>query len=93
MKKPAEWKIKARDFDIKDLDLNNNLIGQERAAEAIDFGLAVPAENRGYNIFIAGEPGSGRTSYALERLKELAASLKTPDDLLYVYNFEEPSQP
>ncbi|MBQ3377227.1 MAG: AAA family ATPase, partial [Synergistaceae bacterium] len=93
IKKPAEWKIKARDFDIKDLDLNNNLIGQERAAEAIDFGLAVPAENCGYNIFIAGEPGSGRTSYALERLKELAASLKTPDDLLYVYNFEEPSQP
>lgn len=93
IKKPAEWKIKARDFDIKDLELNNNLIGQERAAEAIDFGLAVGFNNTGYNIFIAGEPDSGRTTYALERLKELAANLKTPDDLLYVYNFEEPAQP
>ena len=96
IKKPAEWKIKSTlqlCDAIKDLELNNNLIGQERAAEAIDFGLAVPAENCGYNIFIAGEPGSGRTSYALERLKELAASLKTPDDLLYVYNFEESAQP
>ena len=93
VKKPAEWKFKSSD-DIKDLDLNNNiLIGQGRAAEAMEFGLAVASQTRGYNIFITGEPGSGRTSYALERLKELAAKLPAPDDLLYLYNFDEVSKP
>ena len=92
VKKPGEWKFKNTD-EIKDLDLNNNLIGQERAAEAMEFGLAVSAQTRGYNIFITGEPGSGRTSYALARLKELAAKLPAPDDLLYLYNFDEPSKP
>ena len=41
------------------------LIGQQRAVEAIDFGLSV--NGRGYNIFITGQPDNGRTSYTLEK--------------------------
>ena len=61
------------------------------AVESISFGLMVPG--RGYNIFVTGQPGSGRTSYALERLRERAAELPAPDDWLYLHNFDEPGEP
>lgn len=57
----------------------------------MEFGLAV--DGRGYNIFVVGQPGSGRTSYILERLERLAASVPAPDDWLYLYNFAKPGEP
>ena len=67
------------------------LIGQERAVHAVDFGLAV--KSKGYNIFMVGEPGSGRTTYAMEELKRRAATMPAPDDWVYVYNFDESGTP
>jgi len=67
------------------------LIGQDRAVESISFGLAV--QSRGYNIFVTGENGSGRTSYTLSRLQVIAKKCKTPDDWVYFYNFDEPGKP
>ena len=67
------------------------LIGQDRAVEAMEFGLAIPG--KGYNIFVAGRPGSGRTSYALDRLRDRAKGLPAPSDWLYLYNFDEPGEP
>jgi lon-related putative ATP-dependent protease len=66
-------------------------IGQDRAVSSISFGLTVQA--RGYNIFITGENGSGRTSYALSRLQAIAKKCDTPDDWVYFYNFDEPGKP
>ncbi|MBR1672087.1 MAG: AAA family ATPase, partial [Fretibacterium sp.] len=57
----------------------------------MEFGLAVPG--RGYNIFLTGQPGSGRTSYALDRLRGRARGLPVPNDWLYLYNFDEPGEP
>ena len=57
----------------------------------MEFGLAV--NGRGYNIFIVGQPGSGRTTYVLERLKSVASSLPAPEDWLYLYNFAKPGEP
>lgn len=68
-----------------------DFIGQERAVKAISFGLAV--NSKGYNIFVLGDPGSGRTTYALERLKDVASTVPAPDDWLYVYNFIDPGKP
>ncbi|NLL36586.1 MAG: AAA family ATPase [Fretibacterium sp.] len=87
VKNPNSWKAKTTD----ELRSDVGLVGQERAVESISFGLTVPG--RGYNIFVTGRPGSGRTSYALDRLKARAKSLPAPDDWLYVYNFDEPGQP
>ena len=67
------------------------LIGQERATSAVKFGLDV--NSKGYNIFIVGETGSGRTSYAVKELKRRAANMPAPDDWVYVNNFEEPDSP
>ncbi len=87
VKDPKSWGFKT----TAELRSGRSLIGQERAVESISFGLNVPG--RGYNIFVTGYPGSGRTSYALERLKERARDISAPDDWVYVYNFDEPGQP
>jgi hypothetical protein len=50
-------------------------------------------DRRGYNLFVVGDPGSGRTTYALREIKELAALMPVPDDWIYVYNFDEPGEP
>lgn len=66
-------------------------LGQKRAVSSISFGLEV--ESKGYNIVVLGNPGSGRTTYALERLRSAARKRTPPDDWVYVYNFEDPGQP
>lgn len=91
--KPVEsWKINTtEDITLSKSREPEPLIGQQRAVEAIDFGLAV--NGRGYNIFITGIPDSGRTSYALAKLKARAEKLPAPDDWLYLYNFDKPEEP
>ncbi len=74
-----------------ELEPIRGLIGQKRAFKSIDFGLKV--NSKGYNIFVAGRPGSGRTTYVLNKIKEVAKSLPSPSDWCYVYNFKEPSKP
>ncbi|MDO5114785.1 MAG: ATP-binding protein [Synergistaceae bacterium] len=75
----------------KGLDKLSGLIGQERAVRSVNFGLSV--QSKGYNIFMVGEPGCGRTTYALDELKRAAAQMPAPDDWVYVYNFDDPSVP
>lgn len=75
----------------KSLTPLEGLIGQERAVKSVNFGLTVP--NKGYNIFIVGEPGSGRMSYSLEEIRRRAANMPAPDDWVYVYNFEDIGMP
>ena len=74
--------------DIPQLD---EFLGQARAVSSITFGLEV--ESKGYNIVVLGNPGSGRTTYALDRLRAAAKERPAPDDWVYVYNFEDPGQP
>lgn len=66
-------------------------IGQPRALAAIEFGLEI--ESSGYNLFVAGAPGSGRTGTVLDHLERVASRRPPPDDWVYVYNFAEPDRP
>jgi lon-related putative ATP-dependent protease len=67
------------------------LIGQDRAVEAIKFGLAI--RGKGFNICVSGEPGTGRTT-AIREYLELFASTKPPaDEWCYVNNFADPHRP
>ncbi len=68
-----------------------SIVGQETAAEAIRFGLSV--KSKGYNIYVAGPNGCGKTSFTERFAREQAAKEKTPDDLCYVYNFKNPISP
>jgi len=74
-----------------ELMCNQQLIGQKRAVNAITYALEV--DQKGYNIFVVGNPGSGRTTYTLREMKERAAKMPAPDDWIYVYNFDEPGEP
>src|SRR5215813_11732973 len=66
-------------------------IGQPRAAEAIAFALEVDA--RGFHLYVAGSPGTGRESTVLAAVRSFAATRPTPPDWVYVHNFAEPDRP
>jgi predicted ATP-dependent protease len=66
-------------------------IGQPRAAEAIAFALEVGA--RGFHLYAAGSPGTGRESTVLGAVRSFAATRPTPPDWVYVHNFAEPDRP
>ncbi|HOQ81870.1 MAG TPA: ATP-binding protein [Candidatus Ratteibacteria bacterium] len=67
------------------------IIGQDRAARAIEFGLQIDQD--GYNIYVSGIPGSGRTTSVESAVREIAKKRPVPDDWCYVYNFKEPDSP
>ncbi len=67
------------------------VLGQQEALKALEFGVSVVAP--GYNIFVLGEPGSGRVTFARQMLKERAAREETPPDWCYVFNFSDPRRP
>ena len=94
---PVEKLRKKTDIDAlgfsttEEISKLDEFVGQKRAVSAISFGLEV--ESKGYNIFVLGNPGSGRTTYSLERLRTAAKKRPAPDDWVYVYNFDDPGQP
>jgi len=67
------------------------IIGQERALKAIQTGLDI--KSLGYNIFITGMVGTGRTTTIKQLLEKLEKGEETPDDILYVNNFKNPDEP
>lgn len=75
----------------EEVECLTGFIGQDRAVKAMDFGLSV--DSKGYNIFVVGNSGSGRTTYALDSLRKKAHGMDVPDDLVYVYNFDNPGEP
>lgn len=94
--KPQQLK-KQHDFEglefetTEDIPPLEGILGQERASRAMDFGLKV--EKPGYNIYVAGINGTGRSSYAKSIVQNLAKDKPVPLDWCYVYNFEDPDQP
>ncbi len=70
---------------------SRELIGQQRATEATEFGLSIQLD--GYNLYMSGESGEGKTRYALESALKHARLMPVPDDWCYVYNFEDSNRP
>ena len=67
------------------------IIGQDRAVRAFDFGLEV--KMKGYNIYMSGPSGTGKTTYARRSAEKKAATEPVPQDWCYVYNFQKPKSP
>ncbi len=65
--------------------------GQQRAYDALTFGLRM--KPRGFNVYVSGEPGTGRTSTVRQLLQQLAATRPIPSDWCYVYNRHDPATP
>ncbi|HHW66410.1 MAG TPA: AAA family ATPase [Epulopiscium sp.] len=86
--------IDPSDFDFRttdELEPMEGIIGQERAVKAMEFGLNI--KMRGYNIYMSGPTGSGKTTYATSCVREIAKNEPVPYDWCYVYNFAKPSNP
>ena len=66
-------------------------IGQERGIKALEFGLQVNV--KGYNLYIEGPSGVGKTMYTKNYLNKIAKTKKVPSDWCYIYNFENPNEP
>lgn len=66
-------------------------IGQDRGIKALEFGLNVDV--KGYNLYLEGPSGVGKTMYTKKYLDTISKKKKTPSDWCYVYNFENPNEP
>src|SRR5512143_191999 len=67
------------------------MIGQGRALDSIDFGLNVPSV--GFNIYVLGDAGTGKTSAVRSFIRKKAEGEKVPSDWCYVNNFRDPAEP
>jgi len=67
------------------------IIGQDRAVEAIDFGVGMTSF--GFNIYALGYTGTGRATTIHTFLQRVAAGQPVPNDWIYVNNFVNPAQP
>ncbi len=74
-----------------DLTLLDDNIGQDRAVEAVRFGVGIRRE--GYNLFAFGSPGTGKSTLVKRYVEENARRAPVPDEWVYVNNFAEPHKP
>ena len=75
----------------KDLTPLTEIIGQERAVRALQFGLKI--KDKGFNVFVSGMPGTGRKTAIVNFIKDLAKERAVPPDWCYVTDFHDPSRP
>ncbi len=91
-------KLKMRfDPEIFKFETTENLepittgIGQDRGIKALEFGVNVNI--KGYNIYLEGPSGVGKTMYTKNYLRQVASKKKPPHDWCYIYNFNNPNEP
>ena len=66
-------------------------IGQDRGIKALEFGLSV--DINGYNVYVEGPYGVGKTAYVKNYLNVISKKKKVPNDWCYLYNFNNPNEP
>lgn len=84
---PAQLPFRTTD-EIEPLD---RIVGQARGVEAFRYGMAI--NKAGYNVFVTGEPHTGRMASVEKLLQELSRKDGAPDDLAYVNNFKNNDAP
>ncbi|MCP4200051.1 MAG: AAA family ATPase [Proteobacteria bacterium] len=84
---PKQFTFKTTD-QLKDFD---DIIGQERAVEAIEFGMGI--RHKGYNLFVLGPPGTGRHGVIRRFVERQALEEEVPSDWCYINNFGEAHEP
>ena len=85
------WRCDPDSLPFETIQACEEVIGQERAQEAIRLGLNI--HSVGYNIFVTGLTGTGRFTTIKCILEELNIRGKIPNDFCYVNNFKNPDMP
>lgn len=87
-----EFPLGLLDFaDTSQLKPLDTIIGQERAIQAIDFGLNMKGSE--YNVFVTGLEGTGKATIVRKLVEDHALDHETPDDLCLVNNFDDDYHP
>jgi len=73
------------------IDTTNLVYGQDRGIKALEFGINV--DIKGYNLYLEGPAGVGKTMYTKRFLQTRATKEKVPNDWCYIYNFDDPNEP
>jgi lon-related putative ATP-dependent protease len=82
----------AFDFETTaDLPADTQVVGQDRAIEALEFGMSIDGD--GHNVFALGPSDTGHREFVQHLLEEEAAEDETPPDWCYVNNFEDEREP
>jgi len=68
--------------DTSELESLTETVGQERAVEALEFGLQM--KSAGFNIYVSGPVGTGKGTLVRQMVKRLAQSTPAPSDWCYV---------
>ena len=80
------------DFDTSEtLKPAKRVLGQDRALEALQFGLEM--KGKGFNVYAAGLPGTGKNTAVRRFVHSVAQARPTPSDWCYVANFGRPYEP
>lgn len=74
-----------------DLRPEPRVIGQPRGLRAIELGIAM--DSPGYNIYVLGDPGTGRTTAAQTYIEGRARQLPVPPEWAYLFHFADPHRP
>lgn len=74
-----------------DVEVLASVIEQDRAQRSLELGLGIDRPN--YHVYVAGASGTGKRSQLRAMLERLAPKRKTPPDVVYVHNFDEPEAP
>lgn len=81
-------------FDFKttaNLESLPEVIGQERAVDAVRFGVGIQRD--GYNLYALGPKGIGKYSLVRRYVEEKAESKSPQSDWCYINNFKQPHKP
>lgn len=88
------WTCNEKELGIsstREVQTSGEILGQTRAMEALKHGLDM--ESDGYNIYVSGDPGTGRSTAVKALIERYAAVRPVPPDLCYVNNFKNPDMP
>ena len=84
---PTNFKFKT----TRELEPFTGTIGQARGIKAIEFGLNI--DIKGYNLYLEGPTGIGKTIYIKNKLNDIAKDKPVPNDWVYLYNFNNANEP
>jgi len=88
------WRCNPKSIKVRtsaEIRPSREIIGQERALRALRVGLAM--NHFGYNIFVTGLSGTGRTTTIKRLLHAFESKRGALRDHCYLFNFKHPDQP
>ena len=91
---PKELKLECEPLECRtsgELAPLEGIIGQDRALRALNLGLGI--DEKGFNVYVAGPPGTGKTTAVRNFLEAIAKDRPTPPDWCYVNNFRNSYEP